>query len=444
MNPSIRQDRKRKMGAGVLVLMGSGELTSTMVEVHKMLLRRHSGCPTAVFLNTPAGFQLNVDELSERARSYFRDRIGHRLETASLRSRTDLETPEGQRALQLLRNADYILMGPGSPTYAVRQWKNTPVPKLFIRCLERGGTLVAASAEALTLGIRTLPVYEIYKVGEEPHWKEGLDVLGHFGFQAVVVPHWNNAEGGTHDTRFCYMGMERFRILQSLLPETTTVLGIDEHTALILDAHLQQGSVCGVGSVTVRRLRSPSEPVQEWVFHSGESIPFSLLEGEEDENPVLASAKPEGSSPETVTGLEPEPTISDFWTQVRSLEKIFEEGLSERAPEKTARALLTMDRLLWEGLRGGLPPEDLSQGREIFREWIASLAQRLPMEAEDAAQVLQPFVERLLDLRNRWRSQSAWEPADALRQALRDLGVIVEDTPEGTKWRWDRQTFCKP
>ena len=40
----------------------------------------------------------------------------------------------------------------------------------------------------------------------------------------VVIPHWNNAEDGTHDTRFCFMGEPRFRRLESLIPEEVPVL----------------------------------------------------------------------------------------------------------------------------------------------------------------------------------------------------------------------------
>ena len=52
-------------GKGKIVLMGSGELTATMVEVHKSLLSRLQGTPQAAFIDTPAGFQLNVDQISK-------------------------------------------------------------------------------------------------------------------------------------------------------------------------------------------------------------------------------------------------------------------------------------------------------------------------------------------------------------------------------------------
>ena len=57
---------------GTLALMGSGELTATMVQVHKDLLSSLDPSPQAVFLDTPAGFELNVDQISERVVEYFR------------------------------------------------------------------------------------------------------------------------------------------------------------------------------------------------------------------------------------------------------------------------------------------------------------------------------------------------------------------------------------
>ena len=128
------------------------------------------------------------------------------------------------------------MAGPGSPSYALRQWAGGPIPDALAEKLTGGGVLTMASAAALTLGVVTIPVYEIYKVGEEPRWLDGLDLLGSAtGLRAAVVPHYDNAEGGNHDTRFCYMGERRLRTLERALPEGAFILGVDSHTALLLD-----------------------------------------------------------------------------------------------------------------------------------------------------------------------------------------------------------------
>ncbi len=59
-----------------------------------------------------------------------------------------------------------------------------------------GASLALASAAAIAAGTFALPVYEIYKVGEDPHWKPGLDLLKPFGLSLAFIPHWDNMEGG--------------------------------------------------------------------------------------------------------------------------------------------------------------------------------------------------------------------------------------------------------
>ena len=71
---------------GKIVLMGSGELTSTMVEVHKGLLNQLPEPPQAAFLDTPAGFQLNVDQISGKAAEYFRIHVQQPMVISSFKS----------------------------------------------------------------------------------------------------------------------------------------------------------------------------------------------------------------------------------------------------------------------------------------------------------------------------------------------------------------------
>ncbi|HEY7600198.1 MAG TPA: hypothetical protein VH741_09745, partial [Candidatus Limnocylindrales bacterium] len=142
---------------------------------------------------------------------------------------------------------------PGSPSFALRHWAGSAVPRLIGERLAAGAAVTFASAAALTLGAFTLPVYEIYKAGAEPHWLPGLDVLGGLGIRAAVVPHYDNAEGGGHDTRFCFIGARRLALLERELPDDALILGVDEHTALVLDLAAGSARVEGRGGVTVRR-----------------------------------------------------------------------------------------------------------------------------------------------------------------------------------------------
>jgi peptidase E len=411
-------------GKGMIVLMGSGELTATMVEVHKELLRRLSAAPKAAFLDTPAGFQLNVDQISEKAQDYFRSHIGQTLEIASFKSNDAISPFEAEQAFHTLREADYVLIGPGSPTYAVRQWLPSAIPRILTERIEDGGCLVAASAAALTVGRFTLPVYEIYKVGQDLHWVDGMDLLKYFGFNLVVVPHWNNAEGGNHDTRFCFMGQPRFEQLVETLPQDVAILGLDEHTACILDFESDQAVIKGIGQVTLQRAG------QELIFNTGDCFALDVLR-DADFDQQWAQTPSDAEEKKT------EPTVNsdDFWDQIHRLETEFNIGLEAHNAQKTTNALLELDRIIWQAQQNIENEESVIQARDTLRELIAVLGTRLASLPRSQTDCLAPVVEHLLKVRETFRKRKLFEEADSLRDCLQRANIVIEDDKQGTRWR---------
>ncbi len=409
---------------GKIVLMGSGELTATMVEVHKGLLDQLPGSPQAAFLDTPAGFQLNVDQISHKALEYFRIHIQQSMSISSFKSHEVTTDFEARQAFHILRNSNYILIGPGSPTYAVQQLKPSPVPQILTQCVANGGCLVAASAAALTVGRLTLPVYEIYKVGQDLHWVDGMDILGQFGFDLVVIPHWNNAEGGTHDTRFCFMGEPRFRRLESLIPQKVPVLGLDEHTACILDFEDNQAEVKGIGRVTLRTAD------RELSFKPGDRLPLDVLRGGETDagwRPVPAETR----TPQKDCAGAPD----SFWDRIHTLEDRFHKGLEIHDPKASTNALLELDRTIWQAQQDLESEEFISQARDTLRDLIVLTGNELSSSPVNQAECLAPLVEALLELRQNFRANKQWTEADAIRDTLLSVNITVEDAKNGSTWR---------
>ena len=136
------------------------------------------------------------------------------------------------------------------------------------------GTSVSfASAAAIAMGRYTLPVYEIFSAGIDLHWLEGLNFFSNWGLNLTIIPHWNNTEGGRDiDTRYSYMGEKRFNQLLQILPDPTTLLGIDEQTACILDFNSQTGKVMGIGTISIKTTQHDIR------FESGQTFAFSQLE----------------------------------------------------------------------------------------------------------------------------------------------------------------------
>lgn len=404
--------------------MGSGELTATMVEVHKNMLARFSDSPTAVFLDTPAGFQLNVDEISKKAVEYFRVHVQKPLTIASFKSTENTSAFEAETAFHTLRNADFVLVGPGSPTYAVRQLQETPIPEILKKIIRSGGCLVAASAAALTMGRFTLPVYEIYKVGQDVHWIDGLDLLSPFGLNLVVVPHWNNAEGGTHDTRFCFMGKRRFRQLEALLPEKATILGIDEHTACIIDLQTQRIDIQGIGNVTIRKKG------REIKFGKGEQVPFEILVKEINQR----KWKLKDTDDVEQTG-DPKSSTKSLLSKVNGIEASFRNGLAHHDPKETINALLELDSAIWKAKTDLEDEESISEAREVLRDSIVLLGATLESSPRRLRGYLEPLVERMLRLREQFRKEQKWSEADRIRDILQSTNILVEDTKDGFRWQ---------
>ena len=249
----------------VLAIIGSGETSPTMVTVHRELVSRLGlASPQAMVLATPYAFQENAADVSARTRRYFAGSVGLRVRVAAGTSPNAdpgmapplIPPDEEDEARQAagIRAADWVFAGPGSPSYALAHWQAGPVAAgLRDRVLAGDGLTVLASAAAATAGRFTLPVYEIYKAGGAPRWLDGLDLLGSLGLTAALIPHYDNAEGGRYDTRHCYLGERRLAVMERELGDDAAVLGVDEHTAVLIDLRTSDIEIRGRGGLTVRR-----------------------------------------------------------------------------------------------------------------------------------------------------------------------------------------------
>ncbi|MBC7238076.1 MAG: cysteinyl-tRNA synthetase, partial [Chloroflexi bacterium] len=248
---------------GQVVLFGSGETSSHAQPVYARVMQE-LGQPVRVsILETPAGFQLNSANVAEEIGEYLRVHLQNyhpEIHIIPARKKGGFFSPDNPEILEPMYTSNMIFFGPGSPTYAVRQLAGSLAWEIVRARHRLGATVVAASAATIAMSAYALPVYEIYKVGEEVHWKPGLDFCADYGLSAVFVPHWNNNEGGEgHDTSRCFMGKPRFAQLLDLLPQETIVVGVDELTALYLDPQRNLCTVMGLGGVTLLEVSTRRE-----------------------------------------------------------------------------------------------------------------------------------------------------------------------------------------
>jgi cyanophycinase-like exopeptidase len=369
---------------GPIVLFGSGETTASGRKAFDYVLRRLPAMPKIALLETPAGFELNSPMVIGRVA----DLINHSLKNyqpqvtvVPARRRGTPYSPDEPEIVAPLLEAQVIFMGPGSPTYAVRQLHDSLAWNILWARHRLGATIALASAAAIAISAYALPVYEIYKVGEDLHWKPGLDFFSPYGLPLVFVPHWNNNDGGEElDTSRCFMGQDRFARLMALLPPGLTVVGLDEKTALVMEPEAGTCRVIGVGSVTL--LHTGHE-------HSGWEGGLEL-----EASGLGAVARQRDSHVHQYKNGETFPLgeIGDFCM-----------------PDPGY----------------GLPPEVWQQAVEVQQQTD------LPSVAEPAGPP--PEALALLAQREAARLRKDWPAADALRKELADLGWQVMDTPEGSK-----------
>lgn len=433
-----------------LVLMGSGETAPTMVEVHKTVVRDLGSVDRAVLIDTPYGFQNNADDLSTRAVAYFSQHVGLQVTPVSLRDVDALSSADIAAAAHQVAAADWVFTGPGSPTYLQRQWEAMGIGDTIRHRLTAPGATVLSSAAACTAGTRTLPVYEIYKVGEAPRWEPGLGLLDTWNLPCVVIPHFDNAEGGTHDTRYCYLGERRLVMLEDHLDVGEWVLGIDEHTAVIIDGDAGTVHVTGRGVLTVR-VRGRSR-----VFPAGSEVSLDKLRSAARELATTAEATtsstnrdaaaadhgpdhasgPGGRGGTATASGDTSPGPSPVLDAAAHQERAATSALADGDAVTAAQALVDLDRELAAWWADPTQSSDMDQARDTLHRLVLRLGRVAQAGLHDHSILVAPLVDDLLQRREQARISEDWGRADQIRAVLEAAGITVHDTPTGPTWTY--------
>jgi cyanophycinase-like exopeptidase len=416
--------------------MGSGEITPNMVKVHRKIIsdleesfQAHERI-NAVSFATPYAFQENVLELSEKIATYFKISLNIDVRPVDILGdflNGDYLNENQDELIRQAGKANFLFAGPGSPSFAVSRWKNGQFPNVLKDKLLNGGAIVFSSAAALTLGHFTVPVYEIYKVGAKPSWLKGLNVLEAIGIKAAVIPHFNNAEGGSHDTRYCYLGQKRLNYLKSQMDQDTLILGIDEHTAVIFDIDNETFEVYGLGNFTVETLNDRR------VFNSGYKGELELLRSFN-----INGRSPLGSLSENAQNLKEnlktkhDVVDSNLKTRFKLLNSEFSELLVNNEFSKAGQLAASMlDEInSQDDINSDEPELNLSTLKSILLDIFEDFEK---LDRQSTYQI-NSLIESLSEIRNRARQNSDFELADLIRSELQTLNIQLNDSASGTTW----------
>ena len=110
----------------------------------------------------------------------------------------------------------------------------------------------------------------------------------------------------------------------------------------------------------------------------------------------------------------------------------------------TPQALAALFDLGREINRASEEGKSVQQAQETLTVLSGVLGLTLEDNRQHGTQQIEPFVDLLLGIRGQLRSAKQYALADAIRSGLSDLGIALEDTPQGTEWRYATTSSASP
>jgi len=101
----------------------------------------------------------------------------------------------------------------------------------------------------------------------------------------------------------------------------------------------------------------------------------------------------------------------------------------------TPQAIAVLFELAKEINRGAEQGTDIAEAQSTLLELAGILGLTLKEKAQPTPEA-EAFISLLASIRDDLRQNKQWQLADKIRQGLADLGVNLEDTPQGTRWKY--------
>jgi len=361
---------------------------------------------------------------------YFADMDALNVERADVYPRATEEIPEVVEIIRGLLTKGYAYESEGSIYFRVRNFPD--YGKLSHRNLSEAISKASNYEEK-----KEYPLdFALWKASkpDEPFWESpwgkgrpgwhiecsamALKYLGntidiHGGGQDLVFPHHENeiaqSESFTQETPFV-----RYWLHNGLMQQ---------------DKQKMSKSTGNLVSVKDALARFSSDAIRLFVLSSNYRNPLTYSEEalEANENGAgrlrwaLANR---AEADERVATINAEPFEQRF---VKAMDDDF----------NTAQAIATLFELAREINRGAEQGSNITEGQDTLKKLAGILGLTLREKTQPATDA-EAFINILASTRDDLRQNQQWQLADKIRRELADLGVILEDTPQGTRWKYNR------
>jgi cysteinyl-tRNA synthetase len=125
--------------------------------------------------------------------------------------------------------------------------------------------------------------------------------------------------------------------------------------------------------------------------------------------------------------------------RVNATRVAFEEAMNDDFNSAGAlAALFELVRSINQARADGAQDSELEPAQSMLRKLAGVLGLTLSPAASQGTGTADPFVDLLVEIRSELRKQKLWALSDLVRNRLQELGVVLEDSKDGTTWHWDR------
>ncbi len=254
------------------------------------------------------------------------------------------------------------------------------------------------------------------------HLGEQIDIHG--GGNDLVFPHHENEIVQSE----CYTGKKpfaRYWIHNGMLQMAGEKMSKSLGNLVTIEAFLEEHEADVLRMMVLNSGYRRPLTFNEQVIEQAEKA-LERLRG------ALRSAYPdaEGAPREVLEALE---------AQTQATRQGFEAAMDDDFNTAAALGhLFDLVRSINQARDAGATQAQLHPAQSTLRALMEVLGLRPEAPRREGGAEAAPFVDLLVEIRSALRQAKQWDLADRIRERLAELGVVLEDGPQGTTWRWGR------
>jgi cysteinyl-tRNA synthetase len=132
----------------------------------------------------------------------------------------------------------------------------------------------------------------------------------------------------------------------------------------------------------------------------------------------------------------PQSSLQVLQKQVEDTRAAFKENMDDDFNTAgTLGILFDFVRFINQSRADGANDLELKPAQDTLHELLKVLGLKMEEKTRDAS-AADEFINLLLELRTELRVEKNFALGDKIRNRLSELGVVIEDSKDGTSWRW--------